>query len=610
MEQPQQRSTPPSGTIVEAAEPSAVALDIPTGQKGDLGEAPQAAVGFRRRVRAVTSDSQLLSLILVYFVVFVDIMGVAVLLPVLPFLVGAQHHEDSFSSDEMFNLEAGAAMSVVLVSYNAAQLVSTIVFGPMSDKVGRKPMFLLSLVGGILGYGLQGLSIAVGSFPFFLGARVVTGLFGGTRPVAIAYIADSAPPEERAKQLGMLALSVTVAMQFGPVLGGSLGSLNLPLPCFVACGVSAVGLLVVSFYVHESEKRDLASAGAAAAASAKASLADKVTFAVNTIFSFTTGFWLMSSLTSFALLLPARFNFDPNKVGLASLGDGVMILLGNPCYLFLIKRVRVPLVGAIGSCLMAVVFICPFLDDLVPHFFLRYLAVLGSPMAVPATSAIVSAIAPPARRGAWTGMTVAAQSLGRTLAPLVLGPSFDADYHLPFAIASGVILVGLCACLFMVCRVPPIQPPQPVQKKAQDGEEAEDKGAASPRASEPDFLSEQAEALVQQLRQRQQLIRQRLETVKAGEPDPRDYPPMAPADRERVKGELGDWLVGLLEAHGYMHWAHHLDGIKLVLTNSLPPLRTGTPLERLTDLIRMMERHIAMAEQSELFDRAGDLTVL
>eukprot|EP00931_Biecheleriopsis_adriatica_P048930 TRINITY_DN28283_c0_g1_i1.p1 TRINITY_DN28283_c0_g1~~TRINITY_DN28283_c0_g1_i1.p1 ORF type:complete len:614 (-),score=84.83 TRINITY_DN28283_c0_g1_i1:111-1871(-) len=562
-------------------------------------------------------DWKLLSLLLIYMTVFIDMMGIANLIPILPFLVGARPHPQSFTSSSMSNLAAGTGMSITMVAFNGAQLISTLVFGPLSDRIGRRPVLLASLVGGTLGYAWQGLAIALGDFWQFVASRILTGLFGGTRPVAVSYISDSCPPEQRPKYIGLLALSVTAAMQFGPLLGGAVGVLSLYLPCFISAALSFVGALLVWYFVPETR---VPNQKAVSSAGDDAETGDQVIFGFNVVFSFSCGFWAMTGIVGFALLMPVKFDFDPNEVGLAALGDGIMIFLGTPVYLLLIKRFSVFTVAALGSLLGSLVFISPYLE-LIPLLVVRYVSTIGGPLAVPASSAIVAVVAPPHRRGAWTGLALASQSLGRTVSPAILGVTFDIDVHLPFLIGGATLGLGGLCCIAMRLRMclrrrrakldAPSAPVDP-QTVGEKGDEAskvnqESISSSAPGVSDIEQLSQHAEALVLRLRNQQELVLLRKASLESGQADSDLHQPTSPEDRAEKRMELGTWLVDTMERHNYTTWPQHLDAIKLMLFNAFPPLSSTSELERLQDLMNVFEGHIGMAERSELFDNAEDL---
>merc|ERR1740121_2413728 len=297
-----------------------------------------------------------------------------------------------------------------------------------------------------------------------------------------------------------------------------------------------------------------------------------------------------------------------------------MILFGNPWYMYLVKRIRVPVIAAIGCAIMALITICPFMEHLLPLFVFRYVCAIGGPMAIPSVTAIVSLIAPAKKRGAWTGMTMGVQNLARTVAPAVLGVTFDSDYRVPFLISGGMMLVAFMACVALVPMVPHVHLAKPAAKPAEPSdseypaaeksEVAIDMDAASdgqPQSSEPDELSVHAEALLVKLRAQQDDIRLKLRKAKDGQLESEVVPQHTPEQRANAKKELNDWLVVLLESHGWVRWPEHLDGIKMILFNSFPQLRMTSTLEKLSDLIEVFGNHIAMAERYDMFHGADDL---
>jgi hypothetical protein len=305
--------------------------------------------------------------------------------------------------------------------------------------------------------------------------------------------------------------------------------------------------------------------------------------------------------------MPLKFEYDPNQVGLAALGDGLMILIGNPIYLTLIKKISVPLVAFFGCMLMTLTTAAPYFSTAPPVFVFRYLSGLGAPMAIPAVSAIVSIIAPPHRRGAWTGLTLAAQALGRAAAPASLGVLFDVDYHIPFCISGGVALLGALLCLCIAPRVPKAQ-------KRDADQEPHDSAGISPegqsrsrsQSEESLELTKQCEILLRSLRERRELIEMRKNILQEGQPDPLNQ--MA-SEEERAQAtvDLSEWLVRLLDSNGYTNWPVNLEGVKLMLFNSFPPIRTQSQVDKLTDIIAVLDRHIGMAEKSKFFEGGEDL---
>lgn len=252
---------------------------------------------------------------------------------------------------------------------------------------------------------------------------------------------------------------------------------------------------------------------------------------------------------------------------------------------------------------MSLTAFAPFFDTEVIVFIFRYVSGLGGPMAVPAVSAIVSLIAPPHRRGAWTGLTIGIQSLGRAVAPASLGILFDVDHRIPFCITGGVALLAAVLTLCLAPRVP--RPTAPTDK----GDEPSISGETPVRhRSTSDVsleLSKQCETLLCALKERRAVAETRKISLKDGLPD--TPPPATEEERMKARAELSEWFVKLLESNGWTNWPAHLDGVKLMLFNSFPPIRTERQEDKVTDIIAVLDRHIGMAEKSEMFEGGEDL---
>ena len=143
------------------------------------------------------------SLSIAYFSVFVDLAGISIILPIIPFLV---IHFGGDSSQYGF----------IVAAYALAQMVSVPITGRLSDIYGRKPLLMISLLGSCGGFFFQGCSWSLTSFA---AARVVSGLCGGSIPVVESYIADSIPQQARGHYFASLGAVITAAFMIGPGIG-------------------------------------------------------------------------------------------------------------------------------------------------------------------------------------------------------------------------------------------------------------------------------------------------------------------------------------------------------------------------------------------------------
>src|SRR6267378_2776293 len=146
-------------------------------------------------------------------------------------------------------------------SYSLAQFVFAPVWGRLSDRVGRRPILLLGLLGSVAGFTLFGLASTLSTL--FLG-RVLMGIFGATIPTAQAAVADVTAPEDRARGMGLIGAAIGLGFILGPALGGLLSNfssvLRLPLfernpyalPCLASAALAASNLVAAAFFLPES----------------------------------------------------------------------------------------------------------------------------------------------------------------------------------------------------------------------------------------------------------------------------------------------------------------------------------------------------------------------
>src|SRR5208283_574213 len=177
-------------------------------------------------------------------VVFLDVLGIGLAMPVLPMLVG-----DYTPSRELQSYWYGA----LVVVYGLMQFICAPLLGALSDRFGRRPVILAS----VFGLGLHYLLLALApSLWFMLFARLLGGITGASFSVANAYASDVTSAEGRAKSFGLIGAAFGLGFICGPVAGGLLGSIDLHLPFYAAAGLALVNGLYGLFVVPESLPRE------------------------------------------------------------------------------------------------------------------------------------------------------------------------------------------------------------------------------------------------------------------------------------------------------------------------------------------------------------------
>ncbi len=183
----------------------------------------------------------------IFAIVFVDLLGFSLILPLVPF-----YAKDFGASDTVVGL--------LVASYAAAQLIGAPILGRLSDRVGRRPVLLISILGTAIGFVILGMANQLWLLFF---SRILDGVTGGNISVAQAYITDITDEKNRARGLGLIGAAFGLGFIVGPALGGILstigatldvGTLNwsYALPAFLAALIALFNLVAVFIFLPES----------------------------------------------------------------------------------------------------------------------------------------------------------------------------------------------------------------------------------------------------------------------------------------------------------------------------------------------------------------------
>jgi DHA1 family tetracycline resistance protein-like MFS transporter len=183
------------------------------------------------------------AILFIFITILIDVIGFGIIIPVIPGLIS------ELSGGDMS--EASKIGGWMLFSFAIMQFIFSPVLGNLSDRFGRRPILLFSLLGFGLDYIL--LAFAPSLFWLFIG-RIIAGITGASFTTASAYIADISAPEERGKNFGMIGAAFGLGFIIGPVLGGLLGEFGARVPFFAAAGITLLNFTYGYFILPESLK--------------------------------------------------------------------------------------------------------------------------------------------------------------------------------------------------------------------------------------------------------------------------------------------------------------------------------------------------------------------
>jgi DHA1 family tetracycline resistance protein-like MFS transporter len=372
-------------------------------------------------------------------VVLIGMTGFGVFLPIFPFL----------------SLELGAtptATTIAMGAYSLGQFVASPFWGRLSDRVGRKPILIAGLLGGVASY----LWIAHAASVYELGAaRLFGGLMAGNVGAAFAAAADLADDKTRARNMGLLGAAVGFGFIAGPALGALLigdqpDRESFALVCYASAALAALAALAAVFLFRESLDATARATPGEVRPRRLALLMSRPALARFVLVTLLVIAAQALMETTFGLWAEAELNWGPREVGwtLAALGAGAVVLQGGGAG----RAARVlgeRLTLLIGLALFA----AGFGGLAVSHEAATMAAslaalVIGIGLATPALNALIAAQAEEKERGAVMGLSQSASALGRVLGPLGAGAIFDQlGSGAPFAVAALLIIGALFVAL-------------------------------------------------------------------------------------------------------------------------------------------------------------------
>ncbi len=358
------------------------------------------------------------ALLVLLSIVVVDLIGFGVVMPILPFYA-REYGADGFD------------LGVILTGYAGMQFLFARAWGRLSDRIGRRPVLILTVTGTSL--SLFGLGFA-DSLWAVLAARMLAGVFAANIGVASAYISDCTDEEDRTRWMGLLGACFAVGFLLGPAIGGLLAPFGHATPMFFAAALAAANAVHAILSLREPPRHT--EPGAEVQRGREVLRDPEVRRICVTNFVFAVAVTQLESM--FALYMADRFGFDAPKV--AGLFIVMAIVTGSvqggglkP----LVDRFGEKRLAVGGFAGLAVAFLAlPSASTVAWLLVPLVVSALARGVGQPSLMGLASFSADAARRGAVMGTFQSAGSLARVVGPVLAGLLYDRDPTAPFYLAA------------------------------------------------------------------------------------------------------------------------------------------------------------------------------
>ncbi len=352
-------------------------------------------------------------LLVIFITVFIDLVGFGIVIPVLPF----------YAEGTKFGATP-SQVGLLFASYSVMQLIFSPVLGRLSDKYGRRPILLISLLGTSAGFLILGFATTLTML--FIG-RIIDGISGGNISTAQAYIADVTTKENRAKGMGLIGAAFGLGFVFGPAIGGVLSRWGINVPFMFAGGLAFANAILLYFALPETVTKDHPARVSAASGRGWHQLVaalknPRLGYVMTIYFLGIVAFSIMTA--TFSLFLMFRLGYDAFHNGWVFAFVGIISaaiqggMIGK-----LVKKFGEPLLVIVGAILFtASLFVIPFVKPttgLLAILTIGAVTAIGQALSAPSLSSLASKSVGAGEQGGVLGAMQSVASLARAVGPLL-----------------------------------------------------------------------------------------------------------------------------------------------------------------------------------------------
>ena len=385
---------------------------------------------------------------ILFLIVFIDLLGFGLVIPLLPF----------------YGLHFGGDSTIVtwlLGVFSFAQLFSSPILGRLSDRLGRKPILLLGLACSAISYLWLGLADQLW---MLFAARFFAGAGAGTVGAVFAYVTDTTTPEKRARGMGIIGAAFGLGFTLGPALGGLVSGsepsmAQLGIPAFIAAALSVLAFALTIVMLKESLPAASRNAGPPPSRIefARRIVSHRPVLRRLILIGFITTSAFAALESTFALWSHATFDWGPREIGLMFFYVGAVLtviqggLMGRLTRRFGETRLLI----ASAALLFVGMFAIPFLTSVPPLMAVNLALAGGMALFGPSSNSLISREAGIDERGGVLGVSQSTQSLARVVGPLIAGPLFtEFGRNAPYWAAAAAMAIAAVMAFGLLRRVP------------------------------------------------------------------------------------------------------------------------------------------------------------
>lgn len=396
----------------------------------------------------------------VFLTIFLDLVGFGIIIPIQPF------YAETFGASP-------AMVTLLGASYSAAQFLFVPLWGRLSDRIGRRPVLLISIAMAAVGYVAFGLAPTLA---MLFAARILSGIGTANIATAQAIMADLTDAENRTKGMALIGVAFGLGFIVGPALGGVFGQFGIAVPAFVAAALSVLNLILAAALVpetHPPEKRGTSRASVSWRSLGVALRHPGVAQLLLLYLGVTTSFALMEQVIGLYIehwwvpLEPgvtlSSTAAEARAQEAAALTTWLLVVVGVTAIIVqgglvgrLAKAIGEKRVLVAGIAIEAVGLAClPWIGPTQSFALLLVggiVLAVGTGLANPSLSALLSLSVDDTEQGGTLGLGQSLSALGRVIGPASAGLLFEAAVGLPFTVAAGIM--AACVAVALTVRTP------------------------------------------------------------------------------------------------------------------------------------------------------------